>query len=332
MLAAWTCLYAATAAAANEYRQPPAFSARSIGHYGPSPWRSPDSPKFLDKFYERTEGWDFGIKPITNNEHTTPAMIDRYVGNINQELKGAQSYPTPKSMLLRIDFWNSGKERYDDKTPLQPYELYEKRLSDILDRVDTKNPSLAGLVLAEENVPSNNRHAEVLQRLYLFLKKRYPGIKVWQWYSPNRTIPGVYRGVDVQADGWIINPYTLDEKWYPDEKYGMGKNPYRWVLQKYLDTKKPVICIIYAATDRAFYYNPNDPRNRFKVNMWDIKENQFTVNQEKNVATAFYWQQTLPSTGQNTLAFGRKVEGDALMQRINDKVDEFVRRARDRAE
>jgi hypothetical protein len=89
------------------------------------------------------------------------------------------------------------------------------------------------ITLSEENIYWNG-HAEMLSALYDLVKAKYPGLAVYQWYSPGASAPG-FGWPLLPADGWVIDEYC------------MPKEPFESLVKKYTILGTPLIHIAWAA-------------------------------------------------------------------------------------
>lgn len=305
-------------------KTPAPLGKRSVGLYNVTPWKTAGRNAYSDEHYDRVKDFDFVIRNVRYNDKTDDKKFASTLKDVDNELEAAQNFNPVKSMILRVDFW-SGEERA--KTPPQSSSVYAKRIDRVLSSINWKNASLIGVSLSEENVPQRGGRARVLRDLYEYVHQHYPGLPVYQWYTPNTSVPGTFEGVTVPADGWIIDPYTLSKEMYPDARYHLGSDPYLTVLKKYLDTGKPVIDVLWASDIRPQWFDPNHPENKNHINEWQIMEHQFQINQQYNVPSAFYWMAaTGDSSRPDTPFFGLK-GGPAMLQQINNKVLDLIQRA-----
>ncbi len=108
-------------------------------------------------------------------------------------------------------------------------------IDSFLSTIDTER--LYAITLAEENVYWGGQTAR-LNKLYEHIKKKYPELKIFQWYTPGADVAGI-GWPNLKADGWVIDEYFLD-------------NPrFEYFVRGYVLKKLPLICIIWAAPDCA---------------------------------------------------------------------------------
>jgi len=183
-------------------------------------------------------------------------------------------------MIIRVDFWN-GEDRH--KGELQPFEVYQHRMEVALKNLEPILDKIHGLSLSEENVPREGRTA-VLEKMYRFVKSKYPSLRCYQWWSPNTAVPAAYEGIYLPADGWIVDPYSLGPDLYPN-----GPTSRRFV-QKYLVTGKPLV-FIAPGWNFSRFFSPGKPNESFKKGFdgWKNIDDQLQVCLDYNVPVAWYW-------------------------------------------
>lgn len=264
----------------------PVLTARDQGMYVGVPWRASERDPLPAGFFDRTKDFRFAFGKIANNVSISPEQLDKSINAVNALLAAAEKPETKRAMIVQIYFWD-GDERYRGTGADPDPSKYKKRLDDVLSRLNVSSPALVGITLGEENVPNSGR-AKILDDLYRQAKARFPELPVYQWYSGNLLVPARHEGIFVGADGWIINPYTLTRENAPDSKLGWGDDPYLRLVQKYVVTRKPVISVLWAADDRPFYFDRNDPKNKDRIDMWEIMNHQLDVNFAFNLPSGYY--------------------------------------------
>lgn len=142
---------------------------------------------------------------------------------------------------------------FDRVSMSRPIEEYIANTDKLLDALDLED--VYAISLNEENVTWNNG-LEVLNRLYDHVKRRYPGLAVYQWMTPY-DVPHP----KMRADGWIIDPYAY------------GTQDFRKYLMKYLVEGKPVIACINASV---------------RVASWESSQDQVDVCREFNIPMFFF--------------------------------------------
>ncbi len=106
-------------------------------------------------------------------------------------------------------------------------------IDSFLSTIDTER--LYAITLAEENVYWGGQTAR-LNKLYEHIKKKYPELKIFQWYTPGADVAGI-GWPNLKADGWVIDEYFLD-------------NPrFEYFVRGYALKKLPLISINWAAPD-----------------------------------------------------------------------------------
>ena len=226
----FTLLFSITTFSSN-WRTPLTF--KDTGLYGGGPDESFDFYIFQ---------WDVQHLPLKWDVKKADALV-------------AQLHSKGKKVIARLYLW----KRWDEEA--RPIEEYYKEVDAVLENVTIDN--LYGISLSEENIHWKG-HGEVLEKLYDYVKKKWPDLLVFQWFS--HQLPDV---IDLnKADGYIINVYN-----YTAPKF----LPY---LQKYLATGKPVIAVIFAANQRGNWsWSPLHMK---------IFEDQWRICKEYNVPVTFY--------------------------------------------
>ena len=127
-----------------------------------------------------------------------------------------------KFAIARLYLWKTHDEQ------ARPIEEYYREVDAVLEKIDTTH--LYGVSLSEENIHWKG-HGEVLEKLYDYVKDKWPHLLVFQWFSnqpPDVIDPD-------KADGYIIDPYGFRErKFLP-------------FLKKNLSFGKPVINVVFIA-------------------------------------------------------------------------------------
>jgi len=142
---------------------------------------------------------------------------------------------------------------FDRVSMSRPIEEYIANTDKLLDTLDLDD--VYAISLNEENVAWNNG-LKVLNRLYDHVKRRYPGLAVYQWMTPY-DVPHP----KMRADGWIIDPY------------GYGTQDFRKYLMKYMVEGKPVIACLNASD---------------WVASWESSQDQVDVCREFNIPMFFF--------------------------------------------
>ena len=180
-------------------------------------------------------------------------------------------------VVLDIEFYLDYEQRANTHTakPLGSIEHYESIFARVLDNII--DFPVEAVTIEEENVYWSGR-AEFLSNLYYRLKKRYPDIKFYQWYTPSKqlNIPGK-EWPDLPSDGWIIDQYVMSGDMY--EKY----------IQGIVALGKPIISIVWASPNWKV-----GQKGRVIDNGWwnkegrEIVQQQIVVNKKYNIPTTFY--------------------------------------------
>jgi hypothetical protein len=267
----------------------------------------------------------FSLGKIVATSAVSAEQLTKYVNSVNNLLKAAESRNPPSHMVVQIYFWD-GTDRIKSTPLAGSLDLYSQRIASVLDQLNLNSPSLLGVALGEENIPGNGRN-EILQGLYDFIKAKYPGVNVYQWWSGNLLSPEWRENKFLSADGWVIDPYTLGIETAPDEKLHWGRDPYRRLVEKYVITRKPVISVLWASDERPFYFDRNDARNKQGFAIREIMDHQLDIDMAYNIPTAFY-QEHLNDAGRLTPYFTRDDgKGSSLLQSITDFIDHTAQRA-----
>ena len=160
-----------------------------------------------------------------------------------------------KFAIARLYLWKTHDEQ------ARPIEEYYREVDAVLEKIDTTN--LYGVSLSEENIHWKG-HGEVLEKLYDYVKGKWPHLLVFQWFSNQP--PDV---IDSEkADGYIIDPYGFRErKFLP-------------FLKKNLSFGKPVINVVFIANQGGTW---NWSPAHFKA-----FEDQWRICREHDVPVGFY--------------------------------------------
>jgi hypothetical protein len=167
---------------------------------------------------------------------------------------------------------------------------------------------LPGISLSEENVGDKD-HAPTLQYLYDEVKKKYPSLRVFQWWTPDTSVPCRVAGRLLSAEGWVIDPYGLCAARYPQ-----GPTVKR-LIQKYLVTGAPLVFVLNAS-------NEGPLQALFPA----VLNEQLQACSDFNLPTVFYWTYQKEGGKDSTTLFGHPT-GNALMDRISERVFEWTRYA-----
>lgn len=142
-----------------------------------------------------------------------------------------------RKTILYCWFWK-GKEK-DGPDPVPTVEDCVGRIERMLGTIN--HDHVYGVSLGEENSPSRER-AQLLHDLYNELKKRYPKMRFFQWYSAGLSgwpsfspVPGLGAPL-VGADGWIVDDY-----------YVRGVN-FKRMMWKYRMLDVPFVCIVWGSS------------------------------------------------------------------------------------
>lgn len=294
------------------------LTARDTGLYGRFAWSSPDAEIDPQSYLAQTKNMSFCIRCVWIRSEE--ALNKLNLESICKDVENGLAHSPQKTTLIRIDFWGpeNGKERFTGQ--MQDVQVYIRRLDAALKQLESVLDRVQGVSISEENIPSAGRPA-VLKQLYEHCKAKYPHVRFYQWWTPNTAIPDWYEGVYLPADGWIIDTYTLCKQNYPDARYHMGADPYRRLVQKYMVTGKPLISILWASDEQPHFFDPSDPKNTTKVNMWETIDHQFQVNVDYNIPSGFYWE-----ISRRTKSAGP--QNEALATKINQNVSRLIDRAR----
>ncbi|NOX55670.1 MAG: hypothetical protein GXP27_14770, partial [Planctomycetes bacterium] len=141
----------------------------------------------------------------------------------------------------------------------RPLAEYIANTDAVLDAIDLHD--VYAVFLSEENVTWNNGLA-ILNGLYEHIKKRYPGVPVYQWL----TAPAGPHA-KLRADGWVY------------DFYGRRRDEFRRKVMEYLATGKPLVMCLNASPDVARFESPGGRT---------VSEEQLDVCREFNVPVFFY--------------------------------------------
>ena len=172
----------------------------------------------------------------------------------------------------------AGKRIIAQATPGQgalKTEEYYQGLVTFLENVD--RDELYAVTLSEENIFWNGEH-ERLTRHYRRLKKRFPDLPVFQWYS-NSSRGTAWPGFLypwLPADGWIIDEYYAEPRDFEQE------------VRRYRMLGLPLIQLGYAAPVEAAKH----PISAYHPS---LLQGQLRVARKYNVPFAYYcWEGGMP--------------------------------------
>ena len=201
--------------------------------------------------------WDFYIMQYNASE-PSPELAERLRGFARNG----------KKIILRVVL---GKEK-------QRLDLDEakRRLEDLLRHTDPD--WLYAITLDEENVYWFGG-TETLSTLYRYAKERWPGLPVYQWWTP-MIAPDVNatRGwVALPADGWVM------------DLYGRHSEEFEKKLIKFMETGQPVVHIAWASPTWVFH----DKEGCTKEDWWaragrPVFDEQVRICREYNVPVAYF--------------------------------------------
>ncbi len=201
--------------------------------------------------------WDFYIMQY-NAEGPSPELA--------ATIKGLAR--NGKKIILRVLL---GKEK-------QKLDLAraKRRLEDLFRH--TRPEWLYAITLDEENVYWFGG-TRVLSELYEWTKARWPGLPVYQWWTP-MVAPevGAKSGwVALPADGWVL------------DLYGQPAEAFEKKLVKFLETGKPAVHIAWASPTWMFY----DKEGWTKETWWAgagrrVFDDQVRICREYNVPVAYF--------------------------------------------
>lgn len=299
-------------------RLPAELTARNVGHYGLCPWGPPGQAIEPGSASDRMQRLDFTIRNVWVRDDEGVETAPEAAARIVQEVNDGLAYDPPKTMIVRIDFWFT--DRYEGA--LQPFEVYQHRMELALKHLEPILDKIHGISISEENIVSEGR-PEVLDKMYRFIKGKYPNLRCYQWYTPNTAVPATYEGVFVSADGWIIDSYTLGPDLYPN-----GPTTRRFV-QKYVITGKPVVFIAPGWNFDRFF-SPGKPNESFPRGFdgWKNLDDQLQVCLDYNLPVSWYWyymKNDDVTSGADTALFPLAYEtdlGNQMTARINKYIDQ----------
>jgi len=288
----------------------PRLTVRDVGCYGMVPWPPPGKVIQKGDRYDRTKDLNFAVMCVWVRTDEAAEQID--LSELAEQIEVGWNSSPRKTVLLRIDFWGSnGRERYTGQ--MAPFSVYARRIDAVLDKLAAVIHKLQGISLSEENILSDGRPA-MLRDLYWHVKRRFPDLPVYQWWTPMTAVPGTYEGVFLPADGWIVDPY-----YHCKGYYGQSANIRRYV-QKYLVTGLPLVFMLYATNYPPFYEGP--------IQEWDVIEEQLRLCEEYNLPVAWFWTYSSTHDSGGTTHFGHPT-GDPLMDRISQRVLKWCAHVRD---
>jgi len=294
------------------------LGARQVGHYALCPWLAPGAAIEPGSSYDRMQRMDFTIRNLWVRDDAGVKGCAETAAQIAKEINEGLAHHPPKTMIVRIDFWFT--DRYEG--PLLPFEVYQQRMELALKHLEPVLDKIHGISISEENIVSEGRPA-VLERMYHFVKEKYPNLRCYQWYTPNTAVPATYEGVYVPADGWIVDPYTLGPDLYPN-----GPTTRRFV-QKYLVTGKPLVFIAPGWNFDRFF-SPGKSNESFPRGFdgWKNIDDQLQVCLDYNVPVSWYWfymKNNDVTSGADTGWFPLDYEtklGNQMTARINAWIDQ----------
>lgn len=179
----------------------------------------------------------------------------------------------------RLDEWNAGllRARAANKRVIADLyrvgddaEDYYRAIERFLARVPVDE--LYAVTLGEENIFWKGQH-EVLADLYRRIKKKYPTLPVYQWYS------NTGRATDVPGFVW---PWLPSDGWVVDE-YWADSSDFQRLVRRHRMLAKPLIQLVWAT--------PGIPRIPFHRSIF---EGQLRVAQEYDVPCGFFCMQENP--------------------------------------
>jgi len=296
------------------HAQRPPLDVHRVGDYGFCPWAGTAAiagpPEALtqkqrsSRLY-RVKDMNLAIRNVWIRSQEAVDTLD--LSKIRAEVEDGWQYAPKRTMVIRIDFWdNDGRARY--KGPTQPPQLYWERLAKVLSQLEPVMDQLEGISLSEENTINTEERLAILQFLYEQTKRKYPRLTVFQWLTPDYSIPRRFYGELLPADGWIINPYGIGGPRYQNAR------PVKWLIQKYLVTGKPLIFVPNAANQKVL-------RDLFFIN----SKEQLQACEDFNLPTVFYWSYSAKDSDRSTVLFGYPTH-DPVMDQITESVLAWRRR------
>ena len=201
--------------------------------------------------------WDFYIMQY-NAKEPSPELAARL----------ATMARNGKKIILRVLLGKEGQKIDTD--------VAKRRLNDVFEH--TRPEWLYAITLDEENVYWHG-NTERLVGLYEYAKERWPGLPVYQWWTP-MIAPDVRaeRGwVALPADGWVM------------DLYGRRAEEFEKKLIKFLQTGKPLVHIAWASPTWMFH----DKEGCTKDDWWDragraVLDEQVRICREYNVPVAYF--------------------------------------------
>lgn len=290
----------------------PPLDLHLVGDYGFCPWNTVKSiqpaegaisEKQRTSRAYRVKDLNFCIRNIWVRDEEAVGKLD--LANVRKEIEDGWNSNPRKTMIVRIDFWGnnpgqkSGSERYT--SDMRAPEVYRDRVAAVLAQLEPVMGKLQGISLSEENVPYHDR-SKMLQYLYDCFKAKYPGLRIFQWWTPNTCVPSPYAGFNLSADGWIVDPYSLTP-----EKYPQGPTLKRFV-QKYLLTGKPLVFTLSASNEKGLL--PLFP---------EVLNDQLKLCYDFNLPTIFYWTYRKDESRPSTTLFGYPV-GNEIADKMTERV------------
>jgi hypothetical protein len=180
-------------------------------------------------------------------------------------------------IVLDIQFYKDYPQRSaaPSGAPLSPVPTYEQAFARVLDRLGERK--VEGVTIEEENVWWAGR-PKFLTDLYRGLKKRYPTVNFYQWYTSSKKVhvPGEEAPL-VPSDGWVIDEYALTGENY--EKFAQGM----------VRLGKPVVSIVWASPNwKVGHGDRTRDAAWWNEEGWKIFYWQVAVNKTHGFATTFF--------------------------------------------
>jgi len=172
----------------------------------------------------------------------------------------------------------AGKRVIAQATPGQGGQKTDEYYQGLVRFLENVNRSeLYAVTLSEENIFWNGEH-EKLTEFYYRLKKQFPNMPIYQWYS-NSSRGDAWPGFLypwLPADGWIIDEYFAEPRDFEQE------------VRRYRMLGLPLIQLGYAAPFEA----ANHPTTSYHPSML---QGQLRVARKYNVPFAYYcWEGGMP--------------------------------------
>ncbi|MHA1566936.1 MAG: hypothetical protein ACTSX7_16620 [Alphaproteobacteria bacterium] len=187
---------------------------------------------------------------------------------LNEQIK--KMHQMGRKVILYYHFWKSSAEKIG-KEPLPSVADIMARMEKVLSTLD--HQYVYGITLAEENVPYAGR-GRLLHDVYGELKKRYPSVRFFQWYTAGMAgtphfspVPG-FQAPLLGADGWIFDEYQI-----------CGTN-FKRMLWKYHMLDVPFNCILWASCG----WEPTYTRQ----NALEFADSQIEMMRRMNMSVALF--------------------------------------------